>query len=61
MSNFADRRHSEARNFETAQHIEKQIKYVSFIYNKCATKQYQTWGITHGILMLPREKIAMAT
>jgi len=35
----------EARNFETAQRMDKQ-KYIPFIYDKCAETWYQTWGIT---------------
>jgi len=47
-SNFAElsptRRQSEARNFETAQLIDKQKPDVSSTIN--ALKMYQTWGIT---------------
>jgi len=40
MSNFADRCQSEARNFETAHHIDKQRIYLSSTIN--ALKWYQT-------------------
>jgi len=47
-SNFADlpptRRQSEARNFETAQHIDKQKLNFSSTIN--ALKGYHTWGVT---------------
>jgi len=46
--NFAEhqptRRHLEACNFKTAQHIDKQKPDASSTIN--ALKQYQTWGIT---------------
>jgi len=46
----------EAHNFETAQHIDKQITDFSSTINalKDGTK---LGGIAHGVLMLPREKI----
>jgi len=50
--NIADRRQSEVRNFETAQHIDKQITDVS------STKRYQTCVVSpHGVLIQPMRKI----
>jgi len=47
-SNFANlpptRRHSEACNFKTAEHIDKQKQNVLSAINML--KRYQTWGIT---------------
>jgi len=59
-SNFAElsptRRQLEARNFETAQHIDKQ-KASCIIYDNC-TKTVPNFGHhPHGVLMQPREKV----
>jgi len=59
-SNFAElpptRHQSEARNFETAQHINKQ-KTRHFIYDKCAKNSTKLGASPHWVLMPPREKI----
>ena len=54
-SNFADRRQSEVRNFETAQHIDKQKPDVSST-TKCAKNGTKLGASSHGFLQ-PREKI----
>jgi len=48
-------RQSEARNFEMAQHIDKQ-KYISFIYDKCTQNGIKLGASPNGVLMQPREK-----
>jgi len=61
-SNFSElpltRRQSEARNFETAQHIDKQKPDVSSTTNALKMVPVPNLGASpHGVLMQPREKI----